>query len=190
MASRVAKEVFLVKKLDSILKDKEYDDIDNIFKLFTVMKQERDIAGEAYMLDESSLGVNSVKAKKLTDEQEQQLQDIRSRKLQLMAAVTEKDRKELVEITKAMKDEKFAVLGNLNSSSLKHVTNMFKDMTKEDLDAVLKKQDEYKKVDETKETFSEFWKAKEEYFAAQMAQQEYRMQHTPEDVNNSWLKEF
>ena len=68
MATRVAKEVYLVKKMDTILRDKEYDDIDNIFKLYTVMKQERDIAGEAYMLDESSLSVESVQAEKLTDE--------------------------------------------------------------------------------------------------------------------------
>lgn len=86
-----------------------------------------------------------------------------------MALVTEKDRKQLVEITKAMKDEKFAVLGNLDSTTLRQVTNMFKDMTEEDLDAVLEKQEENKVVDETRETFSEFARNREIMFATQFS---------------------
>ena len=51
MAARLAKESNIVKKMEKILKNKDFDEIENIFNLYAVMKQERDIAGNAYMLD-------------------------------------------------------------------------------------------------------------------------------------------
>ena len=51
--------------MDKLLLNKDFDEIDNIFKLYTVMKQERDIGGYAYMIDEDSFTINSIQAKKL-----------------------------------------------------------------------------------------------------------------------------
>ena len=53
-----------------LLFEKDFEDIDRIFKLYTVMKQERDIGGEQYMLDESSLEIANIGlSKKMTKEQ-------------------------------------------------------------------------------------------------------------------------
>ena len=59
LAARLAKETYLADKMNRLLFDKDFDDIDRIFKLYTVMKQERQVGGEAYMLDESALQVAS-----------------------------------------------------------------------------------------------------------------------------------
>ena len=59
LAARLAKETYLADKMNRLLFDKDFDDIDRIFKLYTVMKQERQVGGEAYMLDESTLQVAS-----------------------------------------------------------------------------------------------------------------------------------
>ena len=55
----------MVQKMEEILFDKNYEDIDNIFNLYTVMKQERDIGSYAYMLDEN---IHLSNASKLTKE--------------------------------------------------------------------------------------------------------------------------
>ena len=69
LAARLAKETYLADKMDRLLFEKDFDDIDRIFKLYTVMKQEREVGGEAYMLDEDSLQVTNVSlGKKLTPE--------------------------------------------------------------------------------------------------------------------------
>ena len=69
LAARRAKETYLADKMDRLLFEKDFDDIDRIFKLYTVMKQEREVGGEAYMLDEGSLQVTNVSlGRKLTPE--------------------------------------------------------------------------------------------------------------------------
>ena len=71
LAKRLLKETYLADKMKRLLFEKDFDDIDRIFKLYTVMKQEREIGGEQYMLDESSLQVAAANAeKKLSKEQQ------------------------------------------------------------------------------------------------------------------------
>ena len=91
------------------------------------------------MLDESSHTSNRTSANKLTKKQKDQLKNIRHRKLELMKEVTERDRRQLLEITKTMEEEKFEVINEFPSSLMTQMTNMFKEMTNEDLEAVLKK---------------------------------------------------
>ena len=60
----------MANKMRRLLFEKDFEDIDRIFKLYTVMKQERDIGGEQYMLDESSLEIATTgPSKKMTKEQ-------------------------------------------------------------------------------------------------------------------------
>lgn len=54
-----------------------------------------------------------------------------------MREVTRDDRKNLLDITRAMNDEKFEIVDKLPSSTIKKLTGMFKEITNEDLDAVL-----------------------------------------------------
>ena len=63
MAARLAKESNIVKKMEKILKNKDFDEIERIFNLYAVMKQERDIAGDAYMLDNETLHVSNIRTK-------------------------------------------------------------------------------------------------------------------------------
>ena len=83
-----------------------------------------------------------------------------------MRQVTEKDRKHLLDVTKSMQDEKFEFFDKLPSGKIKQMTNMFKDMTSEDLEAVLNKKKEKKEVeqddkDKRTEIFREFKEKKE-----------------------------
>ena len=58
-----------------------------------------------------------------------------------MREVTREDRKNLLDITKAITDEKFEIVDKLPSLSIKRLTDMFREITDEDLDAVLTSQD-------------------------------------------------
>ena len=62
---------------------------------------------------------------------------IRDRKLELLRDVTREDRRNLLEISKVMADEKFEIVDKLPSPVIDKLTGMFKEMTDEDLDAVL-----------------------------------------------------
>ena len=100
-----------------------------------------------------------------------------------MSQVTNEDRKQLVDITTMMKEEKFELIGKLNPATISQMTNMFKDMTERDLDAVLKKKDEEDKVDEKKATFEEFHKIKDYMFAAMYSKHSYNQKHSKEKEN-------
>ena len=82
-----------------------------------------------------------------------------------MKQVTEKDRLQLIEITKSMQEEKFEFIDKIPGSKMKQMTNMFKDMTNEDLEAVLnkkmKKDKKEKGKDKKQEVFLQFKEGKE-----------------------------
>ena len=82
-----------------------------------------------------------------------------------MKQVTEKDRLQLIEITKSMQEEKFEFIDKIPGNKMKQMTNMFKDMTNEDLEAVLnkkmKKDKKEKGKDKRQEVFLQFKEGKE-----------------------------
>lgn len=53
LAARFAKESFVVNKLERILRDKNYDQIENVVNLYAVMREERLLSKNDYLLDEN-----------------------------------------------------------------------------------------------------------------------------------------
>lgn len=77
--------------MERILTDKNYDDIENVFSLYAVMREERLLENAEYFIDEVSHEVIKLKAAKESD----QLQAVRRRREKLEQLVGTPDAKTL-----------------------------------------------------------------------------------------------
>ena len=55
LTQNLRKEAFVVNQLSKIVENKDFEGIENIFNLYTVMKQERLLLGTKYMLGTGDL---------------------------------------------------------------------------------------------------------------------------------------
>jgi hypothetical protein len=90
LAARFAKESFVVNQLGRILKDKDFQEVENVVNLYAVMREERMLEKAEYMI-ESNQQVLELKHGRKSDE----LQSVRKRREQLEQLVGKPDQTSL-----------------------------------------------------------------------------------------------
>lgn len=55
LAAKFAKEAFVVNQMEQMLSNKDFDQIDNLFNLYTVMREERQLLHHEYVLNEHAM---------------------------------------------------------------------------------------------------------------------------------------
>jgi len=117
LASRLARESFVINKMEEILRDKKYQEVEDIINLYTVMREERLLRNEVYVLD-SEQEVRTVreaprtkddqkkrdegKDKKPAENEDSRLIKLQKRKAQLAQKVGLADTQALEAITNVM----------------------------------------------------------------------------------------
>ena len=109
----IAKQAFIVKNLQDVISRNNYQGIDDAFNLYMVMRQERDLIGAQYALDDNDLAIQ-IAEKKLSKPQRDELLKIRARKAQLKQEVMEEDYFAMEELATLLNKEKLDATVNLN----------------------------------------------------------------------------
>ena len=124
MTDRILQEAYAVSQLKRIFDNRDYEQIDLAMKLYSVLREERQMKGIEYMLDEKDLTVSKF-AKSISDNDKQKLSNIRERKLFLIEQLNREDYDRLKEIVQIMNNDKLEVFDGLDSSLVERMLNMF-----------------------------------------------------------------
>jgi len=66
LASRFAREAFVVNQMEKVIANKDFDEVENAFALYTIMREERQLVNTKYMLDEQNEGLFAIENLNLT----------------------------------------------------------------------------------------------------------------------------
>lgn len=128
MAAKVARESFAVAQLDRIITGKSFDQIEQLFQLYAVLKSETELLGSNYMndplADPENLNLNQTQQKKL--------KQIRERRMALEFLIGKEDVQILYDLANVLKDSKIEVLSKATDTKLQSYMSIFKDMTLEE----------------------------------------------------------
>jgi len=128
VAAKVARESFAVAQLDRIITGKSFDQIEQLFQLYAVLKSETELLGSNYMndplADPENLNLNQTQQKKL--------KQIRERRMALEFLIGKEDVQILYDLANVLKDSKIEVLSKATDTKLQSYMSMFKDMTLEE----------------------------------------------------------
>lgn len=119
ISNNCIEESFAVSQLERVLKDKDYDEIDTLFQLYLVQKQENDLLSnfipeEALPLYQSDPSVANLY---LSDKQASDLELLRTRKSALQARLDGKDAQTIIDLQTLLKDKKIRVLNDLAANT-------------------------------------------------------------------------
>ena len=119
ISNNCIEESFAVSQLERVLKDKDYDEIDTVFQLYLVQKQENDLLSkfipeEALPLYQSDPNVANLY---LSDKQASDLELLRTRKSALQARLDGKDAQTIIDLQTLLKDKKIRVLNDLAANT-------------------------------------------------------------------------
>lgn len=106
ISAKLVKESFAVNQLERVVQGKNFDDIEAVFQLYSVMKEEIALLGREYIAGV----VIDVKNSRLSTSQQNQLKIIRERRQALEYKLSRDDVESLHKISQILKDSKFDVL--------------------------------------------------------------------------------
>ena len=95
--------------MEKVIANKDFDDVEDAFKLYTIMREERQLVNTKYMLDEENEGLFAIENLNLTQASKERLQAIRERKTELMYKLSGKDINHLKSVAKVMKDDTVSI---------------------------------------------------------------------------------
>jgi uncharacterized protein YbcI len=95
--------------MEKVIANKDFDEVEDAFKLYTIMREERQLVNTKYMLDEENEGLFAIENLNLTQASKERLQAIRERKTELMYKLSGKDINHLKSVAKVMKDDTVSI---------------------------------------------------------------------------------
>lgn len=67
LAARFAKESFVVNQLEKVMKDKNFEEVENLVNLYAVMREERMLERAEYMIDSNRQVLELKNSRKLDE---------------------------------------------------------------------------------------------------------------------------
>ena len=155
-------ESFAVSQLNRVIRDKDFEEVETLFQLYLVQKQEN------FILQSLPEGFNSEfhQEDNLSEHQLRDLRNLKERKAALQSKLSEKDIAIITNIQKVMKDKKVSVFNKLDERSADEIQKIFNIKSKEDVDEILKKTARYSGVARKLSLYDESSKALAEYHQA------------------------
>ena len=98
IGNQSVKEAYVVGQIQRIIAEKDYEEVDTMFQLYTVMKEERNLLESLkYMPEEFDLiaSTHTDEIAGLSEEQRERLNDLRARKYALKAKLDINDARQL-----------------------------------------------------------------------------------------------
>ena len=137
VAAKVARESFAVAQLNRIITGKSFDQIEQLFQLYAVLKSETELLGSNYMNDAKA----ELESLNLNQNQLKKLKQIRERRMALEFAIGKEDVQILHDLANVLKNSKIEVLSKASDTKLQSYMSMFKDMTLEEANQIISRHD-------------------------------------------------
>lgn len=133
--------------MSRVLKDKHYDEIDTLFQLSLVAKQENQLLSQipAHLISgtEQSVGLSDEALSYLNEKQLTDLKDLNDRRLVLQSKLHERDVQRLTEYLNYTKEKKIALLDDLEDTTADKIQQIFNIRSKDEVDAVLQRTERF-----------------------------------------------
>lgn len=141
LSNSAYKESYAVEQLQRVLADKDYEEVDTIFQLYLVQKQENAIISTlpAEYVANSANGLSEEAQSLLSGDQLTQLSQLSERKAALQAKISDKDYQMIIHIQQIMKSQKINLLSELEEKSADELQKIFGVRSKDDIEEVLKR---------------------------------------------------
>ncbi len=137
LSNDLVRESYAVNTMSRVLKDKNYDEIDTLFQLSLVVKQQNLILSQipAHLIsggEQSDEALSFLNEKQVTD-----LKELNERQQVLQSRLHERDVQQLTEYLNYTKEKKIALLDELEDTSADKIQQIFNLKSKDEVDAVL-----------------------------------------------------
>jgi len=137
LSNDLVRESYAVNTMSRVLKDKHYDEIDTLFQLSLVVKQQNLILSQipAHLIsgtEQSEEALSFLNEKQVAD-----LKDLNDRQQVLQSRLHERDVQQLTEYLNYTKEKKIALLDELEDTTADKIQQIFNLKSKDEVDAVL-----------------------------------------------------